>query len=273
VPVPRTRQVAVASEWIQAERQNLGLGPDQVQTYATELAQPGSATRIRIDMKPLPTSPMQYLPAAGAAYAAALVGCRLPTESEWMLAQRHAPKSQEPPNLRDPTWQKQHDHVRRTRNRGQGALDFDIFYPDEDAFRLPGTREGREATVEAGAPEDGWLWFAPGGGVASGLRHLRGNVAELVVRGGPSQPASTSVADVRAWVRGTPLGVIGGSAIGPPTAELDWTKAGAITDPARSWSDVGFRLAFSAPVHKEPTMAQRVGDVLKAYPDFCLLAR
>lgn len=104
-----------------------------------------------------------------------------------------------------------------------GALDVPALPPKDES-----------ATVPVGAANDGTLWFDPVDAAGRGtvFANILGNVAEYVA------------------ISADQTGVMGGSALWPP--ELGATQAiGLKSVPAalvrgRSYSDVGFRLAFDA---------------------------
>lgn len=189
-------------------------------------------------------SPMQQLSFRAAALMAKLAGCRLPTPTEWTTA--HG-TSGGWANRRDATWKKVFDHV-----KALGASDPE--YPGANVFRptRPGTRvipmmDGDQA-VEG---EDGVLWFTGvNGGESQGhFRHLVGNVGEFVFEDATAMDAVPSaMADIEKLIsRSEKLKIIGASALSP--AEMKPDEAQPLTGSLIGgwWSDVGFRLAFSAP--------------------------
>jgi hypothetical protein len=233
------------------------------------------------DNVPAPLSrahPMQYVSPDAALYVARLLGCRLPTSAEWGGAFDAFEKGKDDAkrNLRDATWSKQKEHVRKLREANRLAD-----WPDADVFVSPDLKAQVKAGEEAQpvtAASDGSLWPAPAApapaGAGGGMRDLVGNVAELVFEDAAGfeqlfkDPAGLSAKSLRDYLTGlaAALKVVGGSALSGPEAwdgkERQFDRAlGVDLEPARlGYADVGFRLAFTAP--KEPLVA-RLSRVLK----------
>ena len=211
--------------------------PEEAQHYAPQLADSQNRSLLREeqgrhDRNPSNRHPMQHVSPHAADFFANLLGCRLQTPQEWQAASTLAPTAN--PNVRDQTWRAQYQwaaDARATR-----------YLPDRGIFMPPNENPSREVWTEAqlaGRPRsvgdrvynDGDLFFddvAPGGGQT--FNHLVGNVAEY------------AAADGQVYV-------IGASALSPPTRPIDqpievtdWRDAAN-----QGYSDVGFRLAFSAP--------------------------
>ncbi|MBM4038421.1 MAG: hypothetical protein FJ290_07895 [Planctomycetes bacterium] len=242
------------------------------------VALPGVALHPADAVPPPPSRshPIQYVGPGAAIYVARLLGCRLPTSAEWAgaLDAYGGAKEAGAPNLRDKTWQRQQQHV-----AGQGGR---LDWPDAGAFVA-----ARATTVPKVGPEagivsneaDGVLWFAtPGTG--AGMQHLVGNVAEYVFDspsrldellkepGGPSVRVVRDIVDKGA----TFLKVAGASALSPPEywdgsgpRPFDRSYSVDLEKAQQGYSDVGFRLAFTAPV--DPP-AVRLASVLReqGYP-------
>ena len=216
--------------------------------------------------------PMQYVSAPAALYFAWLLGCRLPTAAEWQAAFEASEKSKadRAANLRDLTWEKQRDFMKRDEGyqiRVPEWPDAGIFWPEAIKDRKVGA-----AAVVASDRDDGALWFQPAGS-GKGFQHLVGNVAEFVLDEPAEQqeksrtkalalPPEVAGPFLRAAMMRAPgagdgsggLSVIGGSALSAPQVwdgktvpfEKPWPvkfARGALD----SFSDVGFRLAFTAP--------------------------
>ncbi len=179
--------------------------------------------------------PMHMVSVVAAERFVELLGCRLPTDSEWRAAldaERAAGGGRG--NLRDAAWRRQHEWVRQL--DAQNAFDeVQAPYPDNGIFAPPRPQVpvGPDAVAAVGE-DDGSVWFERVGRSGRGERflHLVGNVAEFVIAPGLR--------------RG--YGVIGGSALSP--SELDLAMPYDLS-PVPHWgaipyADVGFRMAFSA---------------------------
>lgn len=194
---------------------------------------------------PTGAHPLQQISPQAAGYLAALIGCRLPSFSEWARAVAQFPEAANPEkaNLRDQTWLAHAKYVQTQSKQ--------LFPPppaDDGSYAPTGGPQARENT-------DGLLWFAPVGGSGQGApRNLVGNVAEYVLdspdeKGAaavlPPDPAGVQGAFQRGRVK---VGVVGGSAISDPAlrvGEVRWLPADQ-QDAESGFADVGFRLAFTA---------------------------
>ena len=222
--------------------------------------------------------PMQYVSARAALYFARLMGCRLPTPSEWKAAfEAHGKGGGR--NLRDATWQKQLDHVRKKRE--QTIL---IEWPDTGIFRPPDVKPstGTAATVVVKG-NDGTLWFEPVGS-PDAFHHLVGNVAEFVLDCAPQfDERLKKLADLKTSTivrflgqHATALGVVGASALSPSElwngSDKPFDKAWKTKpdEAADGYADVGFRLAFTAP---RESPAERLKRVLRGHGYLTVSAR
>ena len=206
------------------------------------------------ERSPSPDHPMQYVPPAAAMYFARLMGCRLPTSAEWKTAYEAYEKSRPVGgwNLRDQSWQRQ----------WQRQLQGRPSWPDAGIFWPKGFPPGQRKVEKEARPrtdaDDGLTWF---GTVASDtdrtFHHLAGNAAEFVYDDSGrfeerfKDPSDLSAAKVNEFLaQEGALFVVGGSALSGP--EL-WDKGFDERYPVdvagarKGYSDVGFRLAFSAP--------------------------
>ncbi|MCK6477445.1 MAG: hypothetical protein L6Q35_11490 [Phycisphaerales bacterium] len=179
-------------------------------------------------LEPKDEWPVQWVGARAAMVIAGRVGCRLPTAEEWRAAAQQDGGA--PANLRDDAFKRVLDSARA--------------FPNNDMFPDAGARDAQGAAAGDFAGSDGVPFFAPvDWGDGARWRNLRGNVAEWVITSAPAAaPAPRTLADATALR--LQYGVAGGSALGPPGDQnnvIDVRGANA------SFSDVGFRLAFSAP--------------------------
>jgi hypothetical protein len=187
-------------------------------------------------------SPMQQVGPVASALTAKLAGCRLPTANEWRAAVQISATVQ--PNLRDASWKRVYDHI-----RSLGVAEAD--YPGSSVFRPVSAQ--RIASSADNTPavftDDGVVWFLPvGQGNDQAFLHLVGNVAEFVFEE-PStlESAPATREGVRSVIgQGEKVGVIGASALSPPEVKPDEVYLLRPGGP-KVFSDVGFRLAFSAP--------------------------
>jgi hypothetical protein len=227
--------------------------------------------------------PMQYLSPWSAMYAARLLGCRLPTSDEWLAAYdrfeaTNAVAPKDAWNLRGNAWKIQFDHAAAMARNG-------LKYPDDTIF-LTADLLYAGITAQAAKPWTGdglaklaptritpgtdpykgsVLWFRktagqpgsqpPGSGTGA-MHDLVGNVAEYVFDG-PSALAvikdatpTTAAIDAAVTAGRRTLGVIGGSALSPP--EIPFNKKQpldlTIAQTNTGYADVGFRLAYTAPI-------------------------
>lgn len=198
---------------------------------------------------PSESMPMQYVSARAAVHVSRLMGCRLPSSSEWKqaLALERKGASAEPVwNVRDSRWRQQFE---RTLALIQHTPDA----PNAGIFRTSGMRRP-SASADGGVvleADDGYLWFAPvGTGAGRIFRHLIGNVSEYVYES-PGDLERLGVGDDAAIAellgRGSKLRVIGGSALSPPDIDAEAPQGVPLSQSLEGFSDVGFRVAFSAP--------------------------
>lgn len=211
--------------------------------------------------------PMQWVSPSAAAYTASLIGCRLPTEQEWRAA--FALAGPTGANRRDAVWQALLTNViaKDEEFRAAGRVP-QISWPDEGVFWPDGiARHEREAAQAVESGSDGHLFFAKvDQSEGSPFRHLVGNVAEYIVVDGSEMPQTTppTLPEIESALgpEYANVRVIGASAISAPELspdrafELDGTVA------RRGFSDVGFRLAFSAGSGLGAQLAEKVAAAL-----------
>ncbi len=213
---------------------------------------------------PTEQHPMQYLTADSAVWLARLTGCRVPTSAEWVAAFESEAGGRDTarfieaqhPNLRDQRWQQQMVYAAMLQNERNVRIDT----PDRGRFGLMSNQGETPGT--AGEPwsyDDGLIWFdrAVAGTTASRrvFHHLVGNVAEYVF----DQPEALEAIDavglgpreavgaIRAALQAGGVGVIGGSAQSPTNVPVDQPQLIQPDADKQAFSDVGVRLAFSAP--------------------------
>jgi formylglycine-generating enzyme required for sulfatase activity len=191
---------------------------------------------------PTPQHPMQYVSPTAAVYAARLMGCRLPTSAEWKAAA--ALPASGTPNLRDKTWRKEFERAKELVGNDPEYPAGGIFWPSE-AQKVQPLLDGSPA-VDA---DDGVLWFSPAEAGVQGFQNLVGNVAEFVWEDPASIEAveASSAAIRTALGKGEKLRVIGGSALSPKEVGPNDPQPVNFAQARAGYSDVGFRLAFSAP--------------------------
>ncbi len=220
------------------------------------------AASLTID-PPADDSPLQRVSPEAAAKIAAAVGCRLPRVSEWLAVYdgMDRPGPADEWNLRDRSFRDQRDHM---------ATLAAARWPDDGVFLPAGPELPRGAAAESHDWSDGTLWFDPVSSDGQHLfHHLVGNVAEYVLLdGAPDSMFTDRPADRAAMVAGIAgaegVGVIGGSALSPPSLPLSKVQPLRGVISKSGFSDVGFRLAFS-PGTGAP-LSFRVGKLLGSAP-------
>jgi hypothetical protein len=204
-----------------------------------------------------------------------ILGCRLPAAAEWRAAYELVSKDSAAlkPNLRDPTWQKQQDHMSKKSQQGIRPE-----WPDAGAFWPAGAKapkRGSDAVV-ATKTDDAVLWFEPAR-PGKTFHALVGNVAEFVfdrpadyderlAKLDPADAGKVAGTFIKlAQEKNGALQVIGGSALSAPELwdgkQAPFTKAWPVTmrkNGRDSFSDVGFRLAFTAPRETPADQLRRI---------------
>jgi hypothetical protein len=149
---------------------------------------------------------------------------------------------------------------------GLKARNWQPLWGDADVFRQKGARrdpnrEGANAEQATGA-EDGLAWFGPvDSGAGAKLTHLVGNVAEYVcddVEGMEKVAPGAAAAAAFVASRAGKLQVVGGSAMSPGEVRVDRAQPLDLHEARRGYSDVGLRLAFSAP---SQTPSERLAEL------------
>ena len=198
--------------------------------------------------------PVQYVPPGAAIQFARSLGCRLPASWEWQAALRAEGDRSGRRNVRDAqTWKAQHDFVKADDGKhGLAWPDAGIFWPEHEDV----ANAGREVDAVPRPVRDEVLWFDTVTDQQEGaprFHHLVGNVAEYVFDDPDhlDKLPPLSPADFEALLTAEPLRmfVIGASSLSPPELREDTpypVKSGD-ADSDFGFSDVGFRLAFTAP--------------------------
>ncbi|MBI1189366.1 MAG: SUMF1/EgtB/PvdO family nonheme iron enzyme [Tepidisphaera sp.] len=193
---------------------------------------------------PAMDSPMQYVGPVPALLAARLVGCRFPSVEEWKRALAGDGPTPNP-NLRDATWKKEYEHIKQFTGLSPQWPASGIFLPAGQA-PISAPNDGLPAVTT----DDGVLWFRPVNEKTTTTFHdLIGNVSEYVSDGALvlEGVAPTREAVEAALEKGEKLRVIGGSALSPQGQATNEPQPVNFPQSRRGYSDVGFRLAFSAP--------------------------
>jgi hypothetical protein len=191
---------------------------------------------------PTAQHPMQYVSPTAAVLVARILGCRLPTSGEWKAALSAAAPGT--PNLRDQTWKREYEHVKKLAGNDPEFPSGGIFRPS-DAQKILPRLDGTPAVED----DDGNLWFVPSEPGKPGFQNLVGNVAEFVWEDATTFATTqiTAAAVRDALGNGEKLRVIGGSALSPKEENPSEAQVVKFSQAREGYSDVGFRLAFSAP--------------------------
>lgn len=217
---------------------------------------------------PSEQSPATDLEPPVAASLASMVGCRLPTVSEWNTAA--STESVESWNVRDACWGEQWEFMFAASGpRG----DVDRFGTPEcgaiSAFHTSFPKDDGQLVTDR---DDRWLWFAPvNAEMGSRFRHIRGNVAEWAFDGAADDLAFLEARPVAVSEAGNRLQLslvkaCGGSALQRPEADQILTiPPGRRLNPA--FSDVGVRFAFSCFLPQGQNPASRMRSIILADTD------
>ncbi len=186
--------------------------------------------------------PMQYMSPAAAVYVSRLAGCRLPTVKE--MSALIALPAEGTANRRDAAW------YAATQRLAKVAANKNCRWFDGGIFPVAAAQgKRRDKAPPAVEQDDGIVLFREvDAGGSKGVHDAVGNVAELVFAdpGVQGTMPGDAAGLVEAASKFAEVRVMGASALSPQ--EEDPAEPQVIrTDPARSsFSDVGFRLAFSA---------------------------
>ncbi len=193
---------------------------------------------------PTVDSPMQRLSLSDAMFISARLGCRLPTDAEWLAAytQVRGVDLDSGWNLRDQRFVSQVRFV-----EANGASWRQAMMPDADA-------QEQLRGEPSGSFDDGRVWVDEvEGGPEGPFRQIIGNVHEFVIVDSLGQEEALGARSVppvaetpERWyaiARSVRAGVMGGSVFSRLDARVD--EVTAVKDVPDGWSDVGVRLAFS----------------------------
>jgi hypothetical protein len=138
-----------------------------------------------------------------------------------------------------------------------------VRWPDEGIFRPEQVTIPTGPDAKARPETDGTLFFRPVNGAGGGTFHeLVGNVAQFLCEAPDAfddLQDKSSAAAIRKFLDQSPdsLFVIGGSALSPPDVPLETPLPVVHSDVG--YSDVGLRLAFTAPAR---SLSERLAWVL-----------
>lgn len=212
--------------------------------------------------------PVQYITPASAILVAHRMGCRLPTRADFAQAAKDVGLAGA--NLRDKTWKVAYDQMQRLETNefkasARAGLIMTSCFPHTGIFQ-PVTKPTAMADSTFYDADDGTLFFKPTEPPASSnesFADLIGNVAEFIVDTDQDPaPLADKIEQSLAGDRATwqdaiqnKVLIVGGSALSPPPgADKDKSYDNKTPYPyptgkgysSRGFSDVGFRLAFSA---------------------------
>ena len=217
--------------------------------------------------------PIHWISASSAICFSRLLGCRLPSSTEWrqVYAKHRIEQAKAQPNLRDKSWDGERATISWTAKSSPSQA-LHLEWPDDGVFWPSNigwaARKEQEKAVPVTENDDGTVWFAPVSSSGTGIfKHLVGNVAELAFE----QPESLEqLSDLSATSAGgfvaknvAHFRVIGGSALSPAEVKADQPYAMDLTQATQGRSDVGLRLAFTAP---KQTPSQRLKALLDPPP-------
>ncbi len=205
---------------------------------------------------PSDASPMNYVSSRGALYVATLMGCRLPTQAEWEAAQRVGGAGTQ--NLADEAFKQMHDRVLRM----TGVANPTLPWPHGDAMGIGVAADKLTAPPTIAPGSDGVIFFRDVRTDASTFIDLGGNVSEWVLVAEPAQTISADAEGVRGTINaGAAASIAGPAAISDPAR---------VTVPATSftqtYSDVGFRLAFSGEGGGSGSLARQLAEAIAQVP-------
>ena len=210
----------------------------------------------RMPEGPSRSHPMHHISPHAAVYFAALLRCRLPSPDEWKVANKVYPNTQGR-NIRDKTWEAHKQHIVRLQKEQRIRVSYSdsaIFWPTGGIAQPRKIGKNAEGDFRY---NDGTLWFQRVN--SSGIpdcSHLVGNVAEYVFDKSDlydknfNKRSPISVENVLEFTKkyATNFFVIGGSALSPLALDVSKPYPVEMSNQRLGYSDVGLRLAFSAPI-------------------------
>jgi hypothetical protein len=170
-------------------------------------------------------SPMQYVTPQAAQYVARQLGCRLPTQEEWIRASKHTDGKASPSLLRGAAFQ---EYLKDYRGAVGSPSDLGPFV---DGFFV-----GDVGNV---TNQTGQLWFHSEPQDAKTLQNMIGNVAEWAYDGAPDKVIEPG--DL------TKVHIMGRSIISDPQNAPQTNTPSKDKGPLPKYEDVGFRMAFEDP--------------------------
>ena len=202
---------------------------------------------------PSESHPMHHISPHLAIYFSKLLGCRMPSPAEWKIANSLYPSQNS--NLRDKTWETHKQHVYSLEQKRLSVFysDSNIFWPSNWG---PASRKiGKDAEGQ-NSYNDGALWFNLVNSSSNGpFSHLIGNVSEYVFKHPMifdeefNMNSTISAEKINQFVKehASNFFVIGAAALSSPEIMSSQAYPVDTSNQRLSYSDVGIRLAFTAP--------------------------
>jgi hypothetical protein len=244
----KAARFTTASDWLKVPK---GMG-DELEKLPYEGRKALPPARDEEDKKPNDKHPMNQISAQAALQFARLLNCRLPTAIEWKAAYDEDTDWKDA-NLRGRNWWAQMKYLKDSYNDladstspvwpGAGSFATKILHKDSS---------GKEPEAVAPPSEkdaDGGLWFERVDEGKHTFKHLVGNVMEFTCDNKDRQDKMAPVSALPPGLKSS-FGVAGGSALSPRSEGNYQYGTPYPLNPAYTtyrFSDVGFRLALSAP--------------------------
>lgn len=262
----KAARFTIASDWLKVPK---GMG-DELEKLPYEGRKALPPARDEEDKKPKDKHPMNQISAQAALQFARLLNCRLPTAAEWQAAYDED-KDWKDANLRGRKWWEQMEYLKKEYN--DPADSTSPLWPGAGSFAtkiLHKDSSGKDPNTKAPDSEkdaDGGLWFERVDEGKHTFKHLVGNVMEFTCENKDQQakmpPGSALPPELK-----SSFGVAGGSALSPRSREGNFQHDSPYRlDSAYTtyrFSDVGFRLALSAP---KLSLRDRILAALQSAPN------